>query len=994
MFEGYLELGGGEVLNSARALGYTRTAPCPVAWLQCPPCDGIRDVLDDDAYTYANIMQAPWFDAEDETTHRFLGAHALTIEGIPDSTREANVAEGIQDGGVVGRVRLATRRMRVRAVLSAIGEDALEAGFSWLNSALTPGKCATHADACGASDTRFFTACPPERGDFLTDTVVWNDPVTNLATNPSFETAGGTSVLATNRATNPSFEALSGAAVEVRRNLYTNPGPGHPWPNVKGTATPLADGTQFDIDTQVGTGDWVALSGQTLAGTIGQPFIAEMEVEVPVGYPAISLFWQHEMSPAHLNGTPVTINPGEKKRVGLDPGMVWGENAVHRLALRVGTFNVPNGARFIVRKMMAEYASVARPYFDGSTLNAGDWTYAWTGATNNSQSIQMGLPVAGVQAINGASVVTSQGWAGNRTRSLRVASNGYGDNDLARIPITGLQANTTYTALATLRLAAAHASSNSRSRSLWVSPSGGTAVSVQAPNVAGVYPLSVTFTTGPAGTTADVDLMTGGSAGDEVWWDNLMVVEGGYAGPYFDGATPDGDNTFDWTGTPDASASTMSGTSVAGVTTPAGQASVSQTADSPALGTKALRFTLETTGAIALGVTDVLPITGTTYTLIGKVRPRTRDQQFTPRIRAATGAPFTAPKDVWTDFRVTAVAGAGTNTQTGLLIAAASGHQIDDVVDFDAVALIEGDYAGPYFDGDGEDTATADYEWAGTPHASASTYATGNIVQVEDPVAFEQAVNRLIRVMHTVTCVSGPIVEQKLHRGDTWGYIVEFVLVAAVPWMFGVTVPVALLPTTPIVVQDVPFNLVPYPSAELAAGTVVAATNFSTNPSVEVDASGWTAGGDHTSGSGPITGTRSTALAAAGGVASFLTHFTPTVSGGHAQANIYADHSIPIAVPAGTRVSFTMWATAAVVSGTATLDNIVISAIWWDAANTLLRVDALGSMPPAGGAITVKSTLPPAGATRVTMRAGASLPAWSAGAVVDLYSDAVSVSVP
>ena len=165
VFEGFLRLGDKEVLNSARAVGYTTTAQPPITWLQCTPCPGIIDVLGDDEYTYGNIEDAPWYDAEDESTHRFLGIHALSIEGLPDSTRDAKTSESIMDGGVVGRVRKGTRRMRVRAMLSANGEDALETGFNWLSSALSPDTCGTHGDTCGAADMQFFSACPPAQAD-------------------------------------------------------------------------------------------------------------------------------------------------------------------------------------------------------------------------------------------------------------------------------------------------------------------------------------------------------------------------------------------------------------------------------------------------------------------------------------------------------------------------------------------------------------------------------------------------------------------------------------------------------------------------------------------------------------------------------------------------------------------------------------------------------------------------------------------------------------
>jgi hypothetical protein len=585
-------------------------------------------VLGDDQYTYDNISTAPWFDGEDETTHRFLGVHALAIEGLPDSTREANTAESMLDGGVVGRVRRKTRRMRVRAVLTAQGEDALEAGFNWLSAALTPGSCGTHGDGCGSADAQFFVACPPERDDIVMPSVLWNDPVTNLVTNPSFEGVGG-------------------------------------------------------------------------------------------------------------------------------------------------------------------------------------------------------------------------------------------------------------------------------------------------------YPVP-----------------------------------------------------------------------------PANQATAAFTTDTPAGGTQALRFTLTTNAAAGLPVTNTLPETGVVHTLIGKVRPRTRNQSMAIRMRGTSGPTFTAPKDVWTDFRLTIAAGSGSVTQTGIILSSSAGHQINDVIDIDMVALVVGEYGGGYFDGSLPDsteseletigTHVEEYAWTGTVDGSTSTYRTGNVASIPDPVAYEQAVKKLVRTLHTVTCVSGPTVEQKLHRGDTWGYIVEFVLVAAVPWMFGITTPVDLQPSIPIVVQDVPFNLVPYPSAEIALGTVVASTNYATNPSVEADSTWWM---QSQSGvvSGDVTGARSTDLYAEG-TASFRSHFVASNSGGTGSVETRATVSFPTQTT-GMRMSVNQWQAAILASGAATISKIEVYVEWLNGTTSLGSV-LIGEVPPAGGSISAKSLAVPATANGAYVRARARLTSWTAGAVVDVYADALAVTVP
>jgi hypothetical protein len=245
----------------------------------------------------------------------------------------------------------------------------------------------------------------------------------------------------------------------------------------------------------------------------------------------------------------------------------------------------------------------------------------------------------------------------------------------------------------------------------------------------------------------------------------------------------------------------------------------------------------------------------------------------------------------------------------------------------------------------------------------------------------------MVRNLHTVTCVSGPTVVQKMHRGNTWGYLVEFVLVAAVPWMFGDTKPIVLQPSTPIVVQDVPFNLVPYPSAELEQGTVIAAKNFATNPSVEVDTTGWIASGNIAN----HVLSRTTELASVG-TASAKSLITTTAAGSGNYTWLEHVVDLPGITPT-TRLSFNVWASASVESGTAELAAVELIAVWWNGA-TYLGEGSLASLPATGGPMSAKSVLPPAGTTKVTVRVRLGVVSWAAGAKIRLYADAAAVTVP
>lgn len=166
MWAGYLAVGGLEVGNSARAIGYTRTSDCPTYWLKdTSSCDTLNEALGHPEYDYADIQNAPWYDPDiPDQSSRFLGVYISSMENVQDSTREASVTQRLQDGGRIGRIRRATREIRVRAFLTAKGEDAMEVGMSWLDSVLSPGACGAHGTACGVTDMEFFSECPPTRG--------------------------------------------------------------------------------------------------------------------------------------------------------------------------------------------------------------------------------------------------------------------------------------------------------------------------------------------------------------------------------------------------------------------------------------------------------------------------------------------------------------------------------------------------------------------------------------------------------------------------------------------------------------------------------------------------------------------------------------------------------------------------------------------------------------------------------------------------------------
>lgn len=350
-----------------------------------------------------------------------------------------------------------------------------------------------------------------------------------------------------------------------------------------------------------------------------------------------------------------------------------------------------------------------------------------------------------------------------------------------------------------------------------------------------------------------------------------------------------------------------------------------------------------------------------------------------------------APSD-WTPVET-----AGTVPATAVLM----GYQV--IVKSDLDAAVVGDVfevrnittdEGDYFDGSTESTELARYSWAGAENAS------GSIEEVRSPTVrprtdeeYAALVEPYRRFLHNVSVTSGPLERELMNKGEFWGQIFEWTYTAGRPWVYSATRAVDLPITPTVVIQDTPFNLVPYPSAELAGGDVDAAYNFSANPSVETNATGWATAVGAPITAGMVTSGRVTGELAAVGTSSFRA--VATLSGSGTDGFFGIQQVVDLSArPAGSRVSINFWAAELLMSGTPTRQPIEFYAYWTaTSGGAILRTDLLGSVSVDGGAVSAKSLVPPAGANFVTVRAQARL-SWTAAAVVRLYADALAVTVP
>ena len=386
----------------------------------------------------------------------------------------------------------------------------------------------------------------------------------NLVTNPSMETAAGT--------------------VEVRRNLNINPrmeNTTNGW-SVAGTGvtqTPQPGGTRINFASAL-VASIATMYESTMAPAIpGESWYGAMDVTVPAGQPAatmsIGIRAYDSTSNAVVAGGAattgsITIAPGTTVRL-TSPVLAFPAlSAGARLWLNVATPGVSAGSHITVKNAMLEKTGVnTMPYFDGTTAAAGDFSYVWTGAANASASVQQALGVASLAAGGASRGFRSTEWsrtgqASVRNRPLGISNDTYvvmgGDTGGMRL---GMEAGKTYTALLTVRIDKVQVGPfNAVARAirpLYRIGLGGynPLPSTNAPNVVGEHLIRHTFTL-PAGTTeAFIRLQNGSSnPADEVWMDDFALVEGTYAGPYFDGSTPaDATHRYEWLGAANASAS-------------------------------------------------------------------------------------------------------------------------------------------------------------------------------------------------------------------------------------------------------------------------------------------------------------------------------------------------------------------------------------------------------------------------------------------------------
>jgi hypothetical protein len=218
------------------------------------------------------------------------------------------------------------------------------------------------------------------------------------------------------------------------------------------------------------------------------------------------------------------------------------------------------GAIVYIDCVLLEESDKLNQYYEG----AGDFTYAWTGTAHASTSVQRGVAINRTLSERAYAISTTR----NGDKVVRVIPSVKGAGTM--VPYAGndvfinliqqvppLKANTTHTLVATI----VNEAPLSNGANFRFNIDNIDQYSGPLPTTVGEHNVTWQFTTGGNSAINFLRLMPGASgvAGytNEVILKNFMIVEGAYAGPYFDGATAAGDYTYRWTGTANDSTSEL-----------------------------------------------------------------------------------------------------------------------------------------------------------------------------------------------------------------------------------------------------------------------------------------------------------------------------------------------------------------------------------------------------------------------------------------------------
>lgn len=159
MYDGYLMVGGTEILNRARAGAYLQQFLAGrVDVVREDPA--LRTALGHSPYSTPAANMAPWVTGSRPAGGRFLGLFPGKLIGAEDSTRGVEVTELSGNGAVMTSPRYGSLEMRFVATAFALDEEAMEEGMAWLKQALSNDGCSDASLGCTGREAKLFAALP------------------------------------------------------------------------------------------------------------------------------------------------------------------------------------------------------------------------------------------------------------------------------------------------------------------------------------------------------------------------------------------------------------------------------------------------------------------------------------------------------------------------------------------------------------------------------------------------------------------------------------------------------------------------------------------------------------------------------------------------------------------------------------------------------------------------------------------------------------------
>jgi len=170
IWDGYLQLAGNEIVNSARAVAYARAAGLP---MECDPCDAVAEAMGDAPYFSLEDGTAPWYDPGVPASRGFHGVFGMDVAGFSGSTITRSPTALIGDGSALGPARRNHREIAWTVALITEGEAELSYAMEWLSTTLLGSQC--EGRTCDGDEICVFSACPGTTPLAVGDTSVLGD---------------------------------------------------------------------------------------------------------------------------------------------------------------------------------------------------------------------------------------------------------------------------------------------------------------------------------------------------------------------------------------------------------------------------------------------------------------------------------------------------------------------------------------------------------------------------------------------------------------------------------------------------------------------------------------------------------------------------------------------------------------------------------------------------------------------------------------------------